>query len=196
MNLENTIIPKSDQTNADDLITGPRTIKITAVNIGNKEQPVSIRYEGDDGRPYKPSKGMRRALIVMWGKESQAFLGRSLTIYRDPEVMFGKDPVGGIKISHASNIPGPIEILLTVSRGYRKPFTILPLDAPPEEKPCPLTNLPSAWLTWSNEEKGEHVATRGTADLEAWWEWIGKPARKELATKLDGWKATAEAVQK
>jgi hypothetical protein len=42
MNLENTIIPKSDQLNADDLIGGPRTITITGVKAGTPEQPVTI----------------------------------------------------------------------------------------------------------------------------------------------------------
>ena len=47
-----TIIPKSDQTNADDLISGPITIKITGVDIrGGQEQPISIHYEGDNGKP-------------------------------------------------------------------------------------------------------------------------------------------------
>ena len=63
MDLSQTIIPKSDQLNADDLIAGPRTIRITAVSTGNAEQPVVINYEGDNGRPYKPSKSMRRILV-------------------------------------------------------------------------------------------------------------------------------------
>ncbi len=41
------IQPKSDQINADDLIAGPITVKITDVKIqGGTEQPVSIHIEG------------------------------------------------------------------------------------------------------------------------------------------------------
>jgi hypothetical protein len=72
MNLNATIIPKSDQLNADDLISGPRTIKITAVESGSAEQPVSIQYHGGTGRPYKPSKSMRRVLVAMWGTDGNA----------------------------------------------------------------------------------------------------------------------------
>ncbi len=55
MSLMNAIKPKSDQLNADDLLTGPRTITITeVVNRETPDQPVWIRYEGDGGKPYKP----------------------------------------------------------------------------------------------------------------------------------------------
>src|SRR3990167_5307316 len=48
--MASTIIPKSDQLNSDDLITGPITITITGVDIrSGQEQPISIHYEGDGG---------------------------------------------------------------------------------------------------------------------------------------------------
>ncbi len=128
MNLSSTIIPKSDQLNADDLISGPRTIKIMSVQPGSKEQPVSIGFDGDTGRPYKPSKSMRRVLVTLWGNEGSAYIGRRLTIYRDPEVKFGGDAVGGIKISHASDISQPATIVLTESRAKRKPFRVEVLE--------------------------------------------------------------------
>ena len=70
--LAKTIEPKSDQLNADDLIAGPRTIVITAVraNAGSAEQPVSISFEGDDGKPYKPCKSMRRVMVHVWGPDA------------------------------------------------------------------------------------------------------------------------------
>ena len=65
------IIPKSDQLNADDLLAGPITIKITGVTVkGGQEQPVSIHYEGDDGKPYKSCKSMNRVLVSAWGPDS------------------------------------------------------------------------------------------------------------------------------
>ena len=47
---------KSDQLNADDLIGAPRTITITRVTGNDGDQPVSIFYEGDGGKPFKPCK--------------------------------------------------------------------------------------------------------------------------------------------
>jgi hypothetical protein len=128
MKITKTIEAKSDQLNADDLIGGSKIIKITSVKVLDSDiQPVSISYEGDNGKPYKPSKGMRRVLVQLWGDESDNFIGKRLKIYRDDNVKFGGSEVGGIRISHASDIPGPTRVLETVSRGKRKPITIEPL---------------------------------------------------------------------
>ncbi|WP_420003223.1 hypothetical protein [Arenibacterium sp. LLYu02] len=59
-----TIAAKSDQMNAEDLIGGPRTVFVTGVKVNTSEdQPVWIHFEGDNGKPYKPCKTMRRLLI-------------------------------------------------------------------------------------------------------------------------------------
>lgn len=125
MDLRKTIEPKSDQLNADDLIGGAKTIKIRDVKVIDSEtQPVSIYFDGDDNKPYKPSKGMRRVLVALWGTDAKSFVGRSLTLYRDDKVKFGGLEVGGIRISHASHIKEPTRVLETVSRGKRTPITI------------------------------------------------------------------------
>ncbi len=50
-----TIVPKSDQLNSDDLIAGPRTIRITRVVVDmGGEQPASVYFEGDGDKPFKP----------------------------------------------------------------------------------------------------------------------------------------------
>jgi hypothetical protein len=124
-----TIAPKSDQLNSDDLISGPRTIKITKVsaNPESAEQPVSIFFEGDNGKPYRPCKSMRRVLVHVWGKDGHGYAGRSLTLYRDPAVQFGGLAVGGIRISHLSDIKQSVTMALTATRANRKPFTVNPL---------------------------------------------------------------------
>ena len=50
------IAPKSDQLNAEDLLTGPRTFTITEVVEGNAEQPVNVHLAEMPGRPWRPSK--------------------------------------------------------------------------------------------------------------------------------------------
>src|SRR5688572_15105315 len=104
------IIPKSDQLNADDLIAGPRTITITGVTIKAGEQPVSIHYEGDNGKPYKCCKSMARILVSAWGADSKQYVGRSVTLFRDPEVKWAGMAVGGIRISHMTNIDRPLSM--------------------------------------------------------------------------------------
>ena len=66
--LRSTIIPKSDQLNAEQLLTGPMTITVTDVRIGSDDQPVIINYQSDNGRPYKPSKTQRKVLFFAWGQ--------------------------------------------------------------------------------------------------------------------------------
>ena len=122
-----TIIPKSDQLNADQLLTGPITIKVTGVSVVAGEQPVTISYGGDAGRPYKPGKSMRRVLVKLWGADANAYVGRSMTLYTDPTIRFGGMEVGGIRISHMTHIDGPQTMALTETKGKKKPFTVRPL---------------------------------------------------------------------
>jgi hypothetical protein len=143
-NLRDTIVPKSDQLNADDLIAGPITVKVTKVRRGDKEQPLAIEIEGR--MPYKPCKSMRRVLILAWGDDGRVWVGRSMTLYRDDEVKFGGVKVGGIRISHLSHIDRPMELALTVTKGSRKPYKVLPLAKPTESKPAdnkPADNKPA-----------------------------------------------------
>lgn len=128
-NLRDTVAPKSDQLNADDLIGTTKTIKVTDVTRGTTEQPVNVHYENDQGRPYKPCKSMRRVLIGCWGENGKDWVGKSMTLYNDPEVMFGGVKVGGIRISHVSDIDTPIDMSLTVTRSKRKPYRVDPLKA-------------------------------------------------------------------
>jgi len=136
MDISNTITPKSDQLNADDLIVSDKTITITKVTGKEAEiQPISIHFEGDDGKPYKPCKSMRRLLIMMWGANASQYIGRKLTLYRDPSVMYAGIQVGGIRISHMSDIEKDMTVSLTASKTVRKPYTVKPLASLPDLNP-------------------------------------------------------------
>lgn len=123
-NLKDTIVPKSNQLNSETLLTGPITIRVTAVSRGDSEQPVTVNYEGDDGRPYKPCKTCRKILIFAWGEDGSAWVGRSMTLYCDPSVKFGGVAVGGIRISALSHIERDIELSLTETKGRKGKLTI------------------------------------------------------------------------
>ena len=170
-NLKDTIIAKSNQTNADDLLSGPRTITVTAVKRSSSpDQPVDIHYEGDDGKPYKPCKTMRKVLIFAWGENGADWVGRSMTLFNDPEVKFGGVKVGGIRISHLSDIERDIAISLTATKGKKAPVTIKKLTAqkqqPKQEDPAPQFSKEeiTACKRFLMEE-----AKRGTDALKAAW---------------------------
>jgi hypothetical protein len=130
MDLTRAAAPRSDQTNADDLIGGPMTVTIQEVTEGTAEQPVSIALVERPGRPYKPSKSMIRVLLSAWGPDASTYAGRRLRLVRNPDIRFGKDVVGGIEIEAMSHIKEPLRLALTVTRGKKKAFTVQPLAEP------------------------------------------------------------------
>ena len=127
IDISKAIIPKSDQLNADDFVSGPKTIKITGVKIVAGDQPVSISYEGDAGKPWKPCKSMCRVLVQIWGHDGEKYVGQSITLYNELSVKWAGAEVGGIRISHISGIDKPLTLMLTASRGNKKPYKILPI---------------------------------------------------------------------
>ena len=184
MDMSRTIAPKSDQLNADDLITGPRVILITAVKgMQDEAQPVAVSFEGDNGKPYKPCKSMRRVMVHCWGKDAQQYPGRSMTLFLDPTVTFGGMNVGGIRISHMSHIDGRKTMALTSSKARRSPYSVdvLEVQAAPEASEELIT-------------EGQNASAGGTASLKTFWSALGGTKQKLLAGHLDGWKKVATDI--
>ena len=119
------IAPKSDQLNSDDLIAGPRVIRIRDVDIRpGTEQPVSMFFDDDNNKPWKPCKSMSRVLVHAWGPDAKVYIGRSVKIYRDPDVTWAGMKVGGIRISHMSHIEREFVIALTATKKTKAVATI------------------------------------------------------------------------
>jgi hypothetical protein len=194
MDITATIAPKSDQLNSDDLIAGPLTITITKVSKGSgPEQPVSISYEGDGGKPWKPCKGMRRVLTHVWGDEAArnagtAYVGRGVTLFRDEEVVYGGAKVSGIRIKAMSHIRERVTMALSVSKQKRIQFTVEPLATPRPAKAPPAAQAaaasepsseaahPASAKPWriSRPGKPDQVAP----DSEKWLDWWRNTIRK------------------
>jgi hypothetical protein len=128
VDLGDTIEANSNQLNADDLIGGAKTVKITDARKGSgTDQPISLSYEGDNGKPFYPCKTMRRLLVHCWGVDGKTYIGKSMTLYRDPTVKWAGKEVGGIRISHLSDIKEKMTLALTAARGNKKPYVVQPL---------------------------------------------------------------------
>lgn len=171
-----TIAPKVDQLTADALIGGPITIKIRDVT-GNDDpaQPISIHYEGDNGMPFKPCKTQRRVLVHVWGKDGKQYVGRSMSLYRDPTVAFGGLVVGGVRISHMSNISADVVLAVTAKRGSKKPVTIKPLKAPVAQLKAvePEADASADDFDWPSFEAAVDKALTNAIDpdtLTTWWD--------------------------
>ncbi len=181
IDLSATILAKSDQLNADDLIAGPKTVTVTKVTAAaSAEQPVRIFYEGDNGKPFIPCKTMRRLLIHVWGADGEQYTGRRMTLYRDADVRYGGEAVGGIRISHVSHISGPISVALTVTRGKKKLVTVNPLATQG------VGNIDADALY----TEGADVAARGMDALSAWFTGLSKDKKATAA----GFKETLKAI--
>ena len=152
--MTDSIAPRSDQMNAEDLLTGPRTFTITEVRIlSSPEQPVWVFF-AEHPQPFKPSKTVRRLMVFAWGPDSAAYVGKRMTLYRDPDVRFGGQDVGGIRVSHMSGITRRLEVALSVTRGRRAPFVVEPLA---DEALAPLDALVFAFNAAGITGKAERL---------------------------------------
>lgn len=157
--LADTIKPKSDQLNADDLLTGSLTVNVLDVRRGSAEQPVILDIEGH--MPYKPCKTMRRVLVTAWGQDGKKWIGRSMTLFCDPSVKFGGVALGGIRISHLSHINGSMNMMLTASRGRKSQFVVHQLVEADHSK------IIEEYASMSNKDDREALWATLTADQQA-----------------------------
>lgn len=167
-----TTIAKTDQINADDLLSGPIEVTVTGVIVRRGDrQPVDIRTAETPGRVYRPCLTMRRVLVAAWGPDGATWIGRRIRLYRDDTVRFDQQP-GGIRISHLSDHPESATYSLQETRGKRRTWTIhrLPDDALTDEA------------------------------IDAYLTSIGKPAISSLTgpdrEKADAWVAGLSAAMK
>jgi len=162
---------KSDQLNADDLTGGPITVRIEAVTKGQPDQPVVIKVNGGH-MPFKPSKTALRVLAAAWGTDSSAWVGRWITLYRDPAVTWAGVEVGGIRIQALSHIDKPMTLSLAVSRG-KKQSQKIGVIKPEQSKPA---GAPTADLDALLRD-----AELTRADVDRWRKSVGKPPLSDLA---------------
>jgi hypothetical protein len=189
MSVSHTIIPKSDQLNSEQLLGGAKIIKITRVSLSDsKEQPITINYEGDEGRPYKPCLTMRKVLVAKWGDNALDWIGQSLEVYNDPEVTWAGKKVGGIRISGMSGVDSNFEVSLTATRGKKSTYRINKLTVA-ESAPA----VTDADLDEAYKQLGI-AANSGTDSLIAAWKKTSAPVRKALGACPDSLKAVAAAV--
>jgi hypothetical protein len=189
--MSSVIQARSDQVNADDFIPGPATFTIEEVAISpGTEQPVSIRLQGER-RVYRPCKSMSRVLVAAWGPDARRYVGRSLTLYRDPTVKWGGMEVGGIRISHLSHIEKQMTMALTATKGKRAPYVVKPLpgngagSAGTAERPTPSSEGGPGETDFTHLiPELETAASKGTNQLRVAWEALWPDARKALAGEL------------
>lgn len=108
----------------------------------------------------------RKRLVKMFGMDTKFWRGKWVTLWVDTNVKMAGEIVNGLRIKEAEQ------------------------GAPPVD----LGELPEAWAGWSNEERGDYMATQGLEKLQAWWASLPKgPEKTALAARLrNDWKPDAE----
>lgn len=129
VDIRKSIEAKSDRLNADDLLGGAITIQIEDVRAGNADNPVAVFYAGCNGKPWYPCKTMRRAMVAAWSDDGKSWVGKSCTLYRDADVIYGGVKVGGIRVSHFSDIDADMVLSLSEKRGKKAQYRFKRLNS-------------------------------------------------------------------
>ena len=128
------IEPLSDRQNATDYLAGPKTFTISGTSDYRDEKgraKVNIHLAENPDRPFKPSATNLRLIAIGWGEDDAAWVGRRIELSLDPEVTFGRDKVGGIRVTALSDMPQPFTAKLPVTRGKKAEYRVTVLsDAP------------------------------------------------------------------
>ena len=128
---------KSDQLNAVDIMGAEPVIRIRDVKVAKCEQPISVYFDGDNNRPWKPSKGMLRILAGAWGRDSSAWAGKYAQLYFEPTVIYAGKEVGGIRIKALSDVDQRgLSFSITINRQKREPYHVPLLTVKAEEYPA------------------------------------------------------------
>ena len=178
--ITDTLAPNSDQLDAVDLATGPRTFTVERVVVNKSDQPVNVHLRGFP-RVWRPGKNMRRVLASLWGADSAGWTDHSVTLYCDKTVRFGGEAVGGIRISHMSHIDGVQQASVIPTRGKSALWTVKPIkDAPAPTAPAAPTEA--------------QVSASDDRDLLRQW-WNAHPdLRPVIEARVNELKATDDAL--
>ena len=135
LDVSSTILSKSDQLNASDLIGNEMILTVSNVNlVSSPDQPMVINWEGDEGRAYKPCKSMRRVLVGLWGKDASQWIGRSIGVYNEPTVKWAGKEEGGIRIKSLSHIDKNKSVTTSESKHKKTTYLISVLQVEQKQR--------------------------------------------------------------
>jgi len=173
--------PKSDQLNADDLILANKIIRINKVlvNLQLESHKIWIHFDGDQGKPWKPSKSMARVLGEILGGDFDAWIGQHIELFRNKEITFGKEKCGGIQIAAMSALNNPVTVMVTTKRSVKSKITIQPLrinnEAPKKQSNPILKKIASDLQSASNNGENALLAiTIPEEHVKAMADWYKK----------------------
>ena len=134
------IEPLSDRQNATDYTAGPKVFTVAGTSDYRDEKgraKVNVHLAEAPDRPFKPSATNLRLIAIGWGEDDTVWPGRRIKLALDPEVMFGRDKVGGVRVVALSGMEQPFTAKLPVTRGKKQEFRVEILPDAPAPPPIP-----------------------------------------------------------
>lgn len=129
-----TLVGDSNQLSKSDLMDGPQTFTVARVdiNLSDKKRPTAIHLAEAPGKPYKPNLGMRKLIAKGWGKSSKAYIGRRLTLFHNPDVLWQGKREGGVEVCAMSDLEAPFTIQVAINAKQAKTVKV---DSLPDATP-------------------------------------------------------------
>lgn len=164
MDLTESFPSDSEQLTFADI--GKRSLTVTVAKVvprGDRPKDPAVHLAEYPGKPLLPGKNVGSLLREAWGTDGKAWVGRSMTIYGDPEVFFGKDKTGGVRVSHVSHIDAPVSVARR-GKGARGQITVEPLVVTAAS--LELEELRAAWKHTDDADEKVRIEQR-VAELQA-----------------------------
>lgn len=197
LDLSETLKGKTEELTVDDM-SGVGQLLIQVKTVVRKDDPNEkrpTRIFNDQGKPYYPCLLMRRAIAQAWGKDGKQYAGRWMGLYVDPDVHFGTEKTGGIRVFGFSHIDAPFSMYLTVAKGRRKLFHFKKLDIPTNAPTQAAAVQPVETVRTDLLELAEKAAKEGMAAYAAFFkDGCNAKERVTLQPYHEGYKAEAAAA--
>lgn len=127
----------SDCLVAADLVGGPLTILVERVTESGKndKKKIDIFYANSE-KPFRPCKSMLRILCELWRTtDATTFIGRGITLYREPDCMWKGEKTPGVRICGLSHIEKAVTVVANERRGKMNTYQIEPIRPWPPAAP-------------------------------------------------------------
>ena len=134
------IEPQSDRQNAVDYQTGPKVFTVAGTSDYRDDKGrgrVNVHLAEAPDRPFKPSATNLRLIAIGWGEDDTVWPGRRIKLALDPEVTYGREKVGGVRVVALSHIDQPYTAKLPVTRGKKAEYRVEILTDQPAPPPIP-----------------------------------------------------------
>ena len=134
------IEPQSDRQNAVDYETGPKVFTVAGTSDYRDEKgraKVNVHLVEAPDRPFKPSATNLRLIAIGWGEDDTTWPGRRIKLALDPDVTFGREKVGGVRVVALSGLEQPFTAKLPITRGKKQEFRVEILPDAPQPPPIP-----------------------------------------------------------